>query len=131
MPKGSNGFKQNPERARLAGRKSSRALPIELKEARLMNANQFEQTIYKYMRSNLEQLSEVYKNAETPAIDLVVIKILKMAIESGDYQRLNFLLERTIGKVSDKLEVQGKIGILKLHDIIIRKLEGTGQESTS
>jgi len=117
-------FKKGDIKPVLAGMKSRRNLPQDIKDARLMNANEFENIIYKCLSMNKEQLTEIFKNPLTPAKDLVVIKILTKAIETGDHTRLNFLLERTIGKVVDKIEVQSKVAILTLHDALINTIEG-------
>ena len=128
-------FVKGDPRAAAAGRKSSRALTPEIREARMTTSIALEERLHKYMSTPIHELKEILKEASTnkecitPSVDLIVIKIITKAIENGDYQRLNFLLERTIGKVSDKLEVNSKQEILTLHDIIIRKLEGTGQQS--
>ena len=127
IKKPTNGFDKDPERARLAGRKSSREVPQEIIEARQENAYKVEATIYKYMSSNLETLQLIAQDKTTPSLDLIVIKIITEAIKRGDYTRLNFLLERTIGKVKDKVELETKVGIVTLHDILIRRLEDPGQ----
>jgi len=116
--KPNNGFDKNPERASLAGRKSRKS-PPELKEARLQNASQFESTIYLYMNAPIEKLKEILKDPTTPARDLVVIRILVLAIEKGDHARLNFLLERTIGKVADKHEIVAK----STHEQVVEAIE--------
>jgi hypothetical protein len=120
-------FVKGDPRAVAAGRKSSRALPPEVKEARQMNAVRFEAIIYKYMDTPVERLQEIAKDKSTPAIDLVVIKLLVLAIQHGDIARLNLLLERTIGKVTDKIQVDNNTTIRNLHDAIIQKLENGGQ----
>ena len=48
-----------------------------------------------------------YIGKKTPALDLVVIKVLIEAIRKGDEKRLGFLLDRTIGKVKEEIEVTG------------------------
>lgn len=107
--KPTNNFKANPERARMAGQKSKKALPPDLKEARLENAAQFETLIYKYFHLSGDELKVKMADKTLPSIDLVVIRILAMAIEKGDFARLNFLLERTIGKVKDQVEIKAKV----------------------
>ena len=118
MAKRGNGFDKDPERARRAGQKSSRALPEEIKEARKRNAVEIEGSIYNYMGSNLRELKAAYANPTTPSKDLVVIKILIKAIELGDHARLEFLFNRTIGKVVDKIDhtVEQKPSILVRRD---------------
>jgi len=119
MAKRGNGFDKDPKRASLAGKKSSRAVPIDLVEARRENASVFESTIYKYMHSPIEVLRNVLKDPSTPARDLVVIRILVLAIEKGDHARLNFLLERTIGKVVDRHEIVAK----STHEQVVEAIE--------
>lgn len=123
MPKGSNSFKNNPERARLAGKKSSRAMPPDLKDARLVNSNLFEHTIYKYLGLSVAELNVLLKDNTIPARDMVVIRILALAIQHGDTARLNFLLERTIGKVADKLDLRAAVVTGSLHDRIMQEIE--------
>jgi hypothetical protein len=121
-------FKPNDPRASAAGKKSSRALPAELKEARLINAGVFESTIYKYMMMPVDQLQIIAKDPLTPAVDLVVIKILVKAIQEGDHARLEFLFKRTIGNVVDKLDVRAAVVHKSLHQQIIDEIEGNNDD---
>ena len=123
MPKGSNGFKQDPERARAAGRKSCKKVPPEVKEARLVHSIKFEEIVYKYMNCTAEELQVKARDKATPAIDLVVIKILSNAITKGDLPSLNLLLERTIGKVTDKLDLRAAVVTGSLHERIMQEIE--------
>jgi len=115
---GPNGFDMDPERARRAGRKSSNRVPEDLREARKRNATEIEAVIYKYSNMGLVGLKNAFGDPKTPAKDLVVIKILIKAIEQGDPARLEFLLNRTIGKVADKIDhtVQQRPSILIRRD---------------
>ena len=117
-------FKPGDPRAVAAGKKSSRALPVELKEARAVNANKVEETLYKYMSMDKAALELAFKDPATPSVELIVIKIITKAISEGDYSRLDFLLNRTIGKVPDKTHHLGIIGITKVHDLIMKEIEG-------
>lgn len=102
-------FKPGDKRASLAGQKSKRSVPADLKDARLENAHNFEQSIYKYMGMDPRELKTIYGQPGVSTLDNIVIKILTLALEKGDYQRLNFLLERTIGKVQDRIEIKAKV----------------------
>lgn len=124
-------FKPGDPRAVAAGKKSSRALPLELKEARRLNANKVEEILYKYMDSTADELLQAMQNPLTPAIELVVIKVLKEAIKNGDHHRLDFLLNRTIGKVPDKTLIAGQIGVQSIHDVLIRVTSSRGEEESS
>jgi hypothetical protein len=118
-----NGFDKNRERASLAGKKSSTALPPELKEARLLNSNKVEELLYKYMNASLEELDAAKANPLTPMMELVVIKILEKAVKEGDHHRLEFLLSRTIGRIVDRVQIDARIQTKTLHDQIIDIIE--------
>lgn len=127
--KPSNGFDKNRKRASLAGKKSSNALPPEIKEARLVNSVKFEEIVYKYMNANAQELQAIAKDPATPAIDLVVIKILSNAITKGDLPSLNLLLERTIGKVKDKMELDHTVRSKTLHEQIMDEIKNANGDS--
>lgn len=62
--------------------------------------------IGKYSRMTYPELMELTSGASLPAIDMVIVNALKNAIKDGDLYKLGFLLERTIGKVTDKVETE-------------------------
>lgn len=113
-----NTFKDNPKRASLAGKKS-RKPTAELNKLKELTNNKFKETIYRYLDSNLAELKKVMTNTKTKSLDLMVIKLMVKAIKSGDVTRLNFILDRTIGKCVDKLEVSPGV----THKSIIEELE--------
>jgi hypothetical protein len=120
--KPSNGFDKDPERARAAGRKSQTAT-ADLRAARRMAALEFEDIVYKYMRSPVDELKRMMTDPKTPAVELVVIKLLVMSIQNGDISRFNLLLERTIGKVQEKIKLEGNMTTRTLHDQIVDEIE--------
>lgn len=99
------GFKNNPERARLAGQKS-RKTTRDIMDARKLRAVQFEEIVYKYFDFTLVDLNARMNDVNTPAVELVVIRLLVKSIQLGDPSRINFLLDRTIGKVKEKLQIE-------------------------
>lgn len=121
----SNGFDKNVERAKAAGHKSSRALPREIKEARLMNATVFEECVYKYMDLTLDELVEVQARGGLTLREEIVASILVSAAEKGDVIKTEFLLNRTIGKVADKVD-----HTMRMRPSIIVKTDGTRVEFT-
>lgn len=122
-PKPKISFRKGDPRASAAGKKSSRALPPDLKEARALFARDFENIIYKYMNSSKDELLTHMKDPKTPAKDLVVLSILHKAITSGDQQRLDFMLNRTVGKVVDKVETVDKTDENRISDMAQKLLE--------
>ncbi len=115
-----NGFDKDPARASAAGKKSSRALPEDLKKARSHNATLIEQTIYKYLDCTFPELKRIIEDSNTPARDAVIIKILMVAISKGDQARLGFILDRTIGKVPENLNVNAA---RSLHEQLVESIE--------
>lgn len=110
-PKNPSRFTKGDPRASAAGKAAKGFLPKEVKEARLHNAVEFEGSLYKYMQMPLDGLKKAFKEPTTSARDLAVIQILMKAIKQGDYRCLDFLLDRTIGKVKQNLEVSGEVGV--------------------
>lgn len=124
MPKRSNGFDKDPERASRAGKKSTRHTPEDLKTARDQFRLDFESKVYKYQSTSLSTLKKIAKDKSTPAGDLIVIAIVINALEKGDNARLAFLLDRTIGKVKDVSEVSVKSS----HRTVLDQLLGKGDK---
>jgi len=79
-------------------------LPPEIKEAIKMTRAQFAELLVKYLGLSLLELSEVNKKLDTPALDKIVIAIISNAIKKGDQQRLDFLINRIIGKVKEQVD---------------------------
>jgi len=116
-------FKKGSKEASLAGKKSSRALPPELKELRQHRQSELELSIYKYINMSLDELKAEYTQTGKPAIDLLVIKCMTKAIEKGDFSWIEPMLARSIGKVADKVDADLKVGVYKLHDAIMAEIE--------
>lgn len=55
-----------------------------------------------------EQLEEVLKDRKVPAIKKAIASVIAACIKGGDYQRLEMLLNRTIGKVKDEALIETK-----------------------
>jgi hypothetical protein len=122
-------FKKGDPRAIAAGQKSSRALPPDLKDARAIRAIEFEQIIYRYLDKSPAEIDVLLKankdgnnNYTLPAKDLIVLKLVKLAIDNGDLARLGFLLDRTIGPLQSSVKVDATMGVYKLHDAIMEKI---------
>ena len=79
----------------------------EVFEGRKLTKTMFEEIIYKYMNKTKAELETLIKNpGNTPAIELLVLNIMARAIANGDTMRSEFLLRRSIGAVTEKVEVE-------------------------
>ena len=97
-------------------------------EVKEINRKEVEILITSYFKMSLVELGEIAKDKTTPSKDLMVIKIITEAIKSGDQSRFNFLLERTIGKVKDSLDISNPDGSMRSTVII---LPANGREKKS
>lgn len=78
-------------------------LPAEIKGARVLNKLELELVLTKYLRCSVSDLRENKDNQELSSLDQIAINIILKAIDYGDPIRLNFLLDRLIGKVPQKI----------------------------
>jgi hypothetical protein len=59
------------------------------------------------LESNIAALEAIKANPDTTALRVWFCSVALKAIEKGDAQSLNVLLDRIVGKVSDKVQVTG------------------------
>jgi hypothetical protein len=64
-----------------------------------------ERAISKYLKCSYEDLKKLIAEKKGQNVELIIARIIEKAISSADYQGMNFLLDRLIGKVKDKVEV--------------------------
>lgn len=74
-------------------------LPAELRVINALTPMEVARYIAKYARLKKEDIEIAAKNPDTPVIELAIASVFSHAISFGDYGRLNFLLDRAIGKV--------------------------------
>lgn len=86
----------------VSGNPSGRTkLPAELKKIKPFTTEEVERLIAKYLRMTTAQLNEVVHDKKSPAIAVLFGSIIIHCAKSGDYSKLDFLLNRTIGRVSE------------------------------
>ena len=52
-----------------------------------------------------EDSVELLKDPNTPLIELIIAKIVDKALNQGDDKRLEFILNRLLGKVKDEVDI--------------------------
>ncbi len=77
----------------------------ELKEIRKLTKAEFRRSVDKFLFMGLDKVTELDIN-EWNCLDAMVIQIIKKGVADGDYVRLNFLLDRLVGKVTEKIEME-------------------------
>ena len=55
-----------------------------------------------------EELDAILADKKVPALKKAMASVISVCIKSGDYQRLEMLLNRTIGKVKDEAFIETK-----------------------
>ena len=93
-------------------------LPAEVKESRALNHVTVPLIIDRYMKMGVQELQDVMKDPKTPAMELILAKVIVEAIRKGDQQRLSFLFDRLLGKQQENISVSGNMhmgvmGIIK------------------
>lgn len=76
----------------------------ELRAASKLTRTTLEATLSRFLSMRMEDLEKALSDPKTPILELLIGKILQRGIEEGDSRRLNFLLDRLIGRVIDKVE---------------------------
>ncbi len=76
-------------------------LPDDLKDVKALTQCEVNRLISKYARMLQMALDEKLQDPKTPVLELAIGKIFAQSIKYGDYARLNFLLERCIGKIPE------------------------------
>jgi len=81
-------------------------LPEDVLESRKQNTVSVARILNKFMNMNIEELKLLMNDKKTQNLELMIGRIIIEAIKTGDYTRLNFILDRSIGKIVDKMEIK-------------------------
>ena len=103
-----------------SGNKSGRPkenLTDDVKVLRDLSKGFVETKIAAAMQRTIKELSEVYKDPNSQSIDVAISSIMIQSAQ-GNYKALNFLFDRVIGRVVEKIEVQNP------EPFVIRSLDG-------
>lgn len=92
-------------------------LPADLHQVNILTRTEFEARASKYMQMPIDDLIVYLKGSNVPSIDHMIGTIIIAAAKGGDQQRLDFLLNRTIGKVVEKIETKHTHMIQKLEEL--------------
>jgi hypothetical protein len=74
----------------------------------------------------VEDLNRAVQNPELPVLDVMIIRVIIEAIRRGDSKRVEFLLNRTIGKVKEDIEITNPDGSLQKSTVVM--LPSNGRE---
>ncbi len=80
-------------------------LPEELRQYKELTPEEVKRMFAKYARMGEAGIDEAMNEDDTPMFEKVIASGLKRALKDGDYAKLNFILDRTIGKVAEKTSI--------------------------
>jgi hypothetical protein len=81
-------------------------IPEDLKKARKLTKTRAAQLFELFMNKSVEELEKVCKDKKTTVLEGMIARVAMKAIQEGDPKRLDFMLDRTIGKVKEVKEIQ-------------------------
>lgn len=83
----------------------------EEKKLRKLTQTTFQTILDRFFHMPMEELVKMSKDQlKLTGIEAMVLFVMLKAIQHGDYKRLSFLLDRTIGKVPERHELTGLDG---------------------
>lgn len=105
MAKGFKSGGKNFEKGIVTNPRGRPPLPEEYKKIQKLNADQVKAMIAKFAVMTLDEMRQYLDSGKAPVFEVMIGTIINKCIEEGDHARLNFLLDRTIGKVKENVEV--------------------------
>lgn len=81
-------------------------LPKELLKTRQLTPERIQREIAKVLYKKAEEVREMVTNPDTPVLQLMIASIAMKAVTDGDHAKMNFLMERTVGKVKETKEIE-------------------------
>ncbi len=93
-----------PGQSGYAGIRVGSKLPAELRAINSLTQLETTKLISKYARMNYGEISLLLEKKTIPILELAFCSIFKESVDKGDFTRLAFLLDRSIGKVPQIIE---------------------------
>ncbi len=78
--------------------------PKDVVTAARLTKTEAQGLLVKFMQMDITQLEAMLKDKKRKVIEHMIGRIALMGIKNGDQARLNFMLDRIIGKVKDEIE---------------------------
>lgn len=75
------------------------------KEFKVSNQKELAEKIISYFKMTIPECNEIFKNDLTPMLDRIILKVMAQSFQKGDHLKLNFLLDRAIGKVKEEQQI--------------------------
>lgn len=83
-------------------------LPGNIKTMRQWNQIKFAEFLNEFVDMTQDQLASKLKSGTCTMLEDMIISVMLHAKKKGDHQKINFLLDRLIGKVPNEIDVTTK-----------------------
>lgn len=81
-------------------------LPADVKEAKQLTSHEFTRAVNKFFYLKRDEITEKLKDPELTMIDLMVGSMVERAAKEQDVVRAQFLLDRSIGRVRESIDIK-------------------------
>lgn len=108
-------------------------LPEDVREARTFNKIECERVLNKFLTWPLEDLAAFVSDKKSPVLEALVARILLEGVKRGDHVRLEWVMQRLIGKVKEEIDLTTKGSLhFQVVNLInnIEKEVSNGEESS-
>jgi hypothetical protein len=85
-------------------------LPDDVREVKKLTQSELEKVLNDCLLLTKEQLEKICNDSESTMLQLLVAGIIIKGVQNGDSARFEFLLNRLLGKMKDKIELTGPDG---------------------
>jgi hypothetical protein len=79
-------------------------VPDDVRGARLLNQRDVELIMNKHLEKSAQELVDYTQDLRNPAKEILIARIIVEAIKHGDHNRLQFVLDRLLGKPKEQVE---------------------------
>lgn len=93
-------------------------IPEHLRGVMELTVDELKRTIAKHFRMEKSEIDRVLDNPRSIALDLVIASAIAKAINDGDVHKAEYLFLRSLGKVTEKLE------LLHPEPVVIQRISG-------
>lgn len=99
MPKGKKTGGRNWKKGQSGNPRGPAVAPPDIRGARALTRVEFERVANKFLFSKKEEFQAAVRDPETPMLEMMIASIIQKGVIEGDERRMNFLLDRMVGKV--------------------------------
>ncbi len=78
-------------------------VPSDVKQARKLNKVKVERILNRFLAMDRQELERIKTDPSTPILDLFVAGLVAKGVSQGDHKRLEFIFDRLVGKVTEKV----------------------------